>query len=456
MDLHNKISKLSKDELVELIMYLIDGDEDVEKKLEYKLISPDDEVKASKQLIRKYINENKWRGYISWRNVHASLQGADMVLGKGRTKLVNGEEETAIQLGLTVLSMVMDMLQYTDDSGGEIGFVVNRSISLLKDASSLVLVSKDYHVQDKSFELILKEAMQKRYDGFSDTRFDLLEVCTIYSGRPSIRTKLEETLEKLLSQVSKAASWSVNYEQQAIRRLQLKVMETNGEFDQVGQFIYQNLQYSDFRKMAIEKELDESNFDAALKLCQDGEKNDSMYPGLVKDWKSYRLQIYERQDDTEKQKELLLDFVYANDYESYAKLKDLCSKQEWETVVEQLFDTFEKRDRYLPNVYQYIAQEENRTDKLLLYCEKSPITIMDLYPYLLDDYPDRAEEIFTAYLQKEAEAAGNRKQYRNVCKKLKRFHSAFGDATFAELVAELKRTYERKPAFVNELEKVEI
>lgn len=99
MDLHKKVSQLSKKELIDLVMDLIQGDEDIEKKVEFKLITPNDEVKASKQLIRTYINENKGRGFISRRNVHAALQGAEMVLDKGRKKLVNGEEELAIRQG---------------------------------------------------------------------------------------------------------------------------------------------------------------------------------------------------------------------------------------------------------------------------------------------------------------------------------------------------------------------
>lgn len=455
MDLNKKVSKLSKQELVELVIDLIEGDEDVKRKVEFKLITPNDEVKASKQLIRKYINEHKRRGFISWRNVQAALQGAEMVLDKGRNKLGSEEEETAVRLGIEVLSIVIDMLQYTDDSGGEVDFIVNESITLLKDASSMVLLSADHRVQDNMFQLILKEAMHKRYDGFSNIRYDLLDVCTVYSARTSARQKLEETLHNQLVQIKADSSWSSDNDEQLIKQMQLKILERNGELDKAGQLISENLDNDEFREMAIEKEMNNGNYEEALKICEEGEKNDSNYPGLIKKWKNYRLQVYETIEDTDKQKEVLLDLVFDNEYEAYPKLKDLYSPEEWNPVLENIFEEFENKSGYLPHVYEYIATSENRSDKVLKYCEQSPITITELYTYLIDDYQEKVNEIFTKHVTFEAEQATDREAYRNVCGKLETYQDACGEAKFNDMVNELKEIYHRKPAFLSEIEKVE-
>jgi len=456
MDLHKKVSKLTKNELVDLVMDLIDGDEDVQRQVEFKLITPNDEVKASKQLIRKYINENKRKGFIAWRNVHAALQGAEMVLDKGRNKLGDGEEDTAVRLGIAVLSIVIDMLQYADDSGGEVGYIVNESMALLRDASSMVLLSTDHRVQDNMFQLIIKEAMHKRYDSWTDVRYDLLDVCTIYSARTSARQKLEETLHNLLVKTSAESTWSSDYDQQTIKQLQLKILERNGESDRANQLLNDNLDYDEFREMAIEKEIANGNYQSALEMCEDGEKNDTNYPGLLKKWKKFRLQVYEALEDIEKQKEILLEFVYDNEYEAYGKLKALYTVNEWETVLEEIFDVFEEKSAdYLPHVYEYIATSENRSDKVLKYCEQSPITIAELYPYLTDDYPEKVDELFTSYIKFEAENATERKTYRNVCRKLEIYKEACGEEKFNNLANELKEIYQCKPAFINELEKVE-
>ena len=456
LDLQKEISKLTKKELVDLLMELVDGDEDIAKKIEFKLFTPHDEVKASKQLIRKYINENKRQGFISWRNVHAALQGAEMVLDKGRNKMVSGEEEKAVELGIAVLSIVVDMLQYTDDSNGEIGYIVNESITLLQDASSLVLLSSNHRGQERTFNLILKEAMHKRYDGWNDTRYELLDVCTIYSARTSARKKLEETLDKLLTQLAAVSSWSSDYDKEAILQLQLKILERNGEMEQASQFINNHLEFSAFRKMAIEKEIENENYESALKICEEGEENDSKYPGLLKQWKEYRLQVYEKIEDIEKQKDILVEFVLDNEYEAYGKLKELYTPDEWKFALENIFDLFEGRSSdYLPHVYEYIAKAENRTDKILKYVEQAPSTVIELYTFLVDDYPEKVEDIFIKHILFEAEQATERKRYRFVCKKLLVYKEACGESKFNTLVQDLKDTYERKPAFVNELEKIE-
>lgn len=449
------MGKLSNQELIDLVMELVESDEDVKRQIEYKLLTPKDEIKASKQLIRKYINENKRQGFISWRNVHAALQGAEMVLDKSRDKLVNGEEEVAVELGIEVLSIVTDMLQYTDDSDGEIGYIVNESISLLKDASSMVLLSSDHREQGNMFQLILKEAMHKRYDGWSDTRYALLEVCTIYSARATARKTLEETLEKMLIDATADSSWSSEYDDQTIKELQLKILERNGELEKADELINANLEFSDFRELAIEKEMANGNYEAALKMCDEGLENDSNYPSLIKKWKTYRLQVYEALEDIEKQKEVLLDLIYDNEYEAYGKLKDLYEPDEWTSVLEEIFATLEEQSRYLPHMYEYIAKLEERGDKILKYVEQFPSTIVELYPYLLEDYPDRIEDIFSKHIIEEAENASERKEYRELSNKLIVYHKATGDSKFEEMVQALKETYHRKPAFVNELEKVE-
>ncbi|SHG83891.1 hypothetical protein [Ornithinibacillus halophilus] len=455
MDLHTKIKKLTKSELVDLLMDLVEGDEDIQKKVEFKIFTPNDEIKASKQLIRKYINENKRRGFVSWRNVHASLQGAEMVLNKGRDKLVGGEEEVSIRLGLTVISMVTDMLQYTDDSGGEIDYMINRSIDLLRDASSMALLSTKHRVQEAMFQLILNEALHKRYDGWNNIRHDLLDVCTIYSARSNAREELEITLDKLLTQISSMTSHSSDYDQNVIKQLQLKIMERNGETEKAQHFINENIDNEDFREMAIEKELESGNYESALQICLDGETYDAHYPGLVKKWKHYRLQIYESTEDIEKQKEILREFVCDNEYESYAKLKDLYTMEEWENEVDTIFNLLEDQSDYLPHVYEYIAKAEERSDKILKYSEQFPSTIVELYPYLVDEYQGKVDEIFTKYILSEAEQASDRTKYRDVAKKLETFKDACGEARFDTMLHDLKETYHRKPAFMNELDKVE-
>lgn len=423
MNLKTEISKLTKSELVEMLVQLAETNENIETMLEYKLSTNTDEIKESKKLIRQYINQYKKKGFIMWRNVGPAHQGAEMVLEKGRGKLAAGEKEMAVRMGISVLSIVVDMLQYADDSGGEVGIIINESLTLINDAVSESIETDDKRQQEKLFQHIMKESSHKRYDGWNEWRYNLLRIGMVFSIHPSMRENLEKRLGELLEGISDS-TWSNKYEVKQIKLLQLVIFEVNQELKKARQFIYSNLQYSPFREKAIEIALKDRNFEAAVELCKKGQVQDEQYPGLVSQWKKFELQAYKALGDTKKQLELLLEFVYSNDFEAYSELKELHDPEEWKVAVEEIFKTFEKKG--LGDIYAEIAKDENRPDKLLHLCKKDIYQIQHLYPYLLNDFASEAAELFKQFIRYQAEPAGDRKKYRSVCRMIKEYKAAFG------------------------------
>jgi hypothetical protein len=453
MGLKTKISKLTKKELVDLLTAVAETDENIEAMLEYKLSGGEDEIKESKKLIRTYINRYKWKGFISLRYVPSSLQGAEMVLDKGRDKLAAGESEMAAKLAIAVLSIVVDMMQYADDSNGAIGGAIEESISLIGEAASYSVISDDKNTQKKVFQLIMKEANHTRYDGWSNWQFDLLKICTLFSIEPTMRQKLEKKLNQLLEKLSgESSSWSKEFDTIEIMLLQLEILELNQEWERAGEFIYEHIQYSDFREKAIRYELENENTGSALKLSREGQIQDKELPGLVTKWKEYELKIYEVLEDIENQRKILLELVFNNSFEAYKKLKKLYNEEEWKTVAEKIFDGFEETGNNA--TYIEIAKEENRQDKLYRICIEDNFYIQELYPYLMDEYHVEAEMIFKNFIHDQAEPAGSRKHYRGVCKLIGEYKKAFGKTSFIQLKEELQEKYKRRPTFLDELEKV--
>ncbi|MDF2787273.1 MAG: hypothetical protein K0S80_371 [Neobacillus sp.] len=106
----------------------------------FKFANTEDEISASKKLIREYINNAKRNGFIDWRHVDSALQGAEMTLKKAQEKIELGDSETAVLLALEVLSPVVKMIQYCDDSNGGVSFIMNRAISSIEQAVTTDLV----------------------------------------------------------------------------------------------------------------------------------------------------------------------------------------------------------------------------------------------------------------------------------------------------------------------------
>lgn len=217
--------------------------------------------------------------------------------------------------------------------------------------------------------------------------------------------------------------------------------------------IFRNLHYSEFRKKAIAIYLDQAKYEKAIELCLDGEMADKQYPGLVKEWKKFRFAAYEELEDIEQQRSLAKELLFQNDFNYYFKLKESYSANEWEGVLKQIVEEFEMQ-KYPPSVYLSILLEENLTPQLLTYCQRHISSIIEYYPYLINDYLEEVVNLFRNYIHESAEEATDRKKYRKVCALIKTYKKACGTIESHKLITELREKHNRRPAFLDELGKI--
>ncbi|MEH7493817.1 SWIM zinc finger family protein [Neobacillus niacini] len=447
-DLKRVLAEQNKDELVRILLEIADDYPDIEKRLLFKFANNEDEITASKKLIREYINNAKRNGFIDWRHVDSALQGAEMTLKKAHEKIELGDSETAVLLAIEVLTPVVKMIQYCDDSNGGVSFIMNLAISTIEQAVSTALENLDEKEQKKLFEVILKEALKKQYDGWSDWRFELLNVCKIFSHKKDLRKKLEKQLEMLEQKAG--TSWSEEYEKTQVKLLQFEIIEKCDGPSAAEKFVYKNIKISDFREKAITRALENSDYEKVLELSISGEEVDKSYRGLVHKWKEYRYQAFECLGDIENQRELANELLFNNEYSYYAKLKELYKQDEWTEVLYRIIESFEK-ERYQSSVYIEILKEEKLTKQIIEYCKKHKSLIIDLYPYLMESYFEEANDLFINYIELSAEGTSDRRGYRNVCKLIKTYKKAFGTIHSHKLIAQLNQKYQKRPAFIDEL-----
>jgi hypothetical protein len=449
-DLKTLLSKQNKEELLSIILNLLEDFPEIEGRLRFKYASTDNEITASKKLIREYINKAKRQGFIDWRSASYAVQGAVLTLEKARDALGKNELARAVQLSVTVLSIVVDMLQYCDDSEGSVGDVIRKSVSMIKETCSVGKISLNDTDQMKLFKEVIKEASHKRYDGWDEWRFELLEGCVHLASQTEIRLKLEEKLVALMEDPS---SWRAEHTNEQIKLIQLKLIELYDNEDKKEQFIRDNLRYSDIREIAILNHIDKKQYVEAINLCEEGVIKDKQYRGLVDQWMIYKYKAYEGLGDIENQRKLALEFVIGNNVEFYSILKDLYTVEEWKHVLGEIVESFEKMS-YKPEIFVEILIRENLVSNLLQYCLKNKSRIVHLYQHLLDEYPDEVNEIFKEYIENTANEANERRKYKEVCKIISTYKKACGTKKVEELIAGLKKQHIRRPAFLDELEKV--
>ncbi|MEH7095371.1 hypothetical protein [Neobacillus vireti] len=188
-------------------------------------------------------------------------------------------------------------------------------------------------------------------------------------------------------------------------------------------------------------------------LCLDGEAEDQAYPGLVKEWKEYRFQAYEMLGEMEKQRELARELLFKNEFKYYQKLKELYPTSEWESILQGIVDEF-GRQKYQPSTYVSILIQENLKAELLRYCQQNHLVITEYYPYIIKDYPNEVNDVFSQYINQSADEATDRKKYRKVCAMIKSYKKACGPMASHHLITELREKHKRRPAFLEELARI--
>ncbi|WP_374724240.1 SWIM zinc finger family protein [Calidifontibacillus erzurumensis] len=452
IDIKEIVSNLSKDELIQIVLNITSEYEEIERELLFKYAPSEDEVSSSKKLIREFINKYKYRGFIEWNDVYDALKGAEMTLSKARQKVKMNEVESAVHLCLAVLSIVVEALEYCDDSSGYVGSVIDESLRIIDEAVVNGIDQLNESTQKKLYDSIVKEALHRRYDGWTEWRKSLLETCTYFCGITDIRNKLENQLHKMLNNISDR-SWNAEYERNHLNLLLLKIIELFDEEEKAITFINERIQHSTFREKAILRLMDKGDYNKVISLCNEGEKLNAKNYGLVWKWKKYKLQAYERLGNVEKQRKLMLEFLFNNEFSYYAKLKELTNPYEWERVLQDILIHFEKQP-YIKSAYLEILLEEKMYGKLLEYCKRNISSIEIYYQYLLDDYFEEVNGIFKQYIESIAEQASDRKKYKSVCKVIKTYKKVFGDIQGQAIISHLKQKYKRRPAFVDELGKI--
>lgn len=444
------LSKLTKNELTNMILDLAEADPDLETKLLYKYRSSEDEISESKKIIKEYINLYKKRGFNQWNHVDDALQGAYTTLEKAEIKQQRGDGATAVSLSLLVLSHAVDMLQYSDDSSGYLGDVMRESLAIISKAVSESIHRMGQQEKNALYTSIMKEAQRKKYDEWDEQRYELFKSILPLCKNEKIRQKFKTHLDKLLAKIP-GDSWGVNWKTEQIKLIQLELIELyDGEKESLS-FILENVHFSHFREKALEYYIGKKEYEKVFEISEQGVQVYKEYPGLVSQWRKYQLQAYEGLGNVEKQKELLLEFILHNEFEFYPQLKQLYSSGQWEKELQYILERFESQ-KYPPDVYVKILKMEKYDQKLLAYCRRSLSSITDLYPYLLENHYEEAKKIYIQFIKTEAEIARERRMYRDVFKLIKKYKKIFGEPQ--GIIDELIETYKRRPAFIEELEKM--
>ena len=231
------------------------------------------------------------------------------------------------------------------------------------------------------------------------------------------------------------------------------MIDQYGTEEEADQFIQASLHYSSFREQLIQRCIVEKNYNRVIELATDGEQSDKEYAGLVSKWKNFRYAAYKALSLTREQKLLAKDLFMNGDFDFYHELKALAKDSDQFYV--QLKQELQKHSGWqAKRLFQQLIEEEKDIAELMEFVRVYPDCIEKYANYLVDVYQEDIQQIYKEHIKMTANRASNRKGYQDVCQMIRRYERVVGQQLEQEIVNELRNSYRRKPAFVDELSKV--
>ncbi|WP_294392623.1 hypothetical protein [uncultured Clostridium sp.] len=444
------LNGLSKEKLIDIITDLAKKDAILKNSIILKYSTEDSEIeiKNCKKLIQSIVKKYCGReGYITWGRAAKFVDDISEILDKAE----NTEDLIlAVDIAFLVLDEAMKAFDYADDSDGDIGMLVSETMTTI---SQIVEDSRkaDMKVREKLFAKILKKSQSYIFDGWADMRLSMIEICRGFSYEEKFRNVLVEELNSLIK--INCNKENMRYYNEHILIILYEIIDEFGTEEESEKFIRDNIKYSSFREILIDKYNSKKDYDKVIELTIEGEKNDRMYLGLVHKWQKIRYDAYKNKSMKEEQKELGKELLIQGDFEYYNDLKQLVDddKDFYENIKQILKNS---RDWRSKEVLIKILYAEDDFEELLEYVKKNPSSIEEHAEKLKESYIEEVISIYRQFIIFEAEHASNRSNYKCVCAIIKRFKKIAGKDEAETVINELKARYMRKPAFLDELSKI--
>jgi len=446
--LQEVLSNLPKEELIKVIMDIAQNDKTLENRLIVKYSNGDEhqELAACVNLIKTIVRKHTGReGFIKYYGARDFVNELGAVLEKAKS---TKDLLLATDIALLLLKEAIGSFQYADDSGGDIGDLVAETFEAIEGIS---IKCKEMHQREKIFKKLLTYTENEIFDGWEDYQVDLLNICLKFSDDKRLRDQLRTKIESMLDRKTNGRK----YWHESLSQILLQLIVQNGDLEEAEQFIYSHLHFSSFREKLLNKYIQEKEYHKVVELSKEGEKQDQQYRGLVSRWKKFRYTAYKSLSLIEEQqtlaKELLLhdgDLVY------YEDLKELAVENQEEFYNNLKHELKMRKGWNADHLFLKLIDKENDLEELLAFVRDDPSYIESYAEKLAEHFKDETIDIYKEYIKSAADDSSNRKNYQAVCYKIKKYKKLAGKPKQLELINELMSEYRKRPAFVDELEKI--
>ncbi|AGF57782.1 putative Zn finger protein [Clostridium saccharoperbutylacetonicum] len=444
------LSNLSKEKLIDIILEITQNNRILKNSLvvRYSKGNSEQELHKCKKLIDSIVRKHLGReDFISYREAGDFVSDMEVLLEK-----IKETEDIilAFDIAFLVIDEGIEAFQYADDSDGDIGYLVSETINLIGEVIGYN-EDIDVNIKEELFEKLLSKSESKVFDEWTDYRIDMLELCAEVAATEVIRNKLKTKLNYLIDNNSN--NEYMKYSDESMHHILFNMVNKYGTEEEAEQFIKDNLKFSSFRELFINKYLNEKDYEKVIELALEGEKQDARFAGLILKWKQMRYKAYKELDLKDDQRNLAKELLFEGKFEYYKELKELAEdKISFYNNLKQELKV--KEDWHSKSMFLQIILEEKDLNEIMDYVRDNPTSIDRYADILIDKFKDEVIEIYKKYIKFEASRASNRSHYKSVCAIIRKYKKIAGKQSQIPIVNELIALYRKKPAFLDELSRI--
>ena len=455
VSLQELVERANKEQLASLILEYCQEDKRFQSLVLSELEdSGEQEFTVIKEMVSASIRSNTHQYYIDEEGCDNICNDLFDCLDKAERRIERGQYSLALEIIQFVLVTGMGLANEADSSSGCLSDTINSAMDLLEHAAkSLVQCGGARSTWVKK---LLETAMDPVFDGWDDSRYDLLQRAAILADTHN-ESKFYAALDRLSENRSErfeSDSW--NERRDKLTRYHI-LCAAHGRQNARG-YLEKNLDVDELRLILVREEMELGNYANAERLCreriaQEAPEKMTMW-SPTRQWQLLLYNIYRDWGQRDKQIGQARTLAALGDQSFYKTAKELLTEDgRWQ----EEYPKFLEKLKASLSAYAYmdILKEECETDLLMEQVRLNPNTVFQYGDMLAPQYGDESFSLCSDAIRKASKGINNRKDYRRLCQLLQSLVK-FGGSRYAQvLINELREAYPRRPALLDELSQVE-
>jgi hypothetical protein len=419
-------------------------------------------------IIKKLVKQFSSHGFIDRRSSTGLSKEVDKLIGDAHNLLNKNNPTDAFSIACSVVKEMMQVITHCDDSNGSIGDIFFSAIALIGKIADLAVVD----MQENIFKFLQAQLKDRVYFEYGNFGYELF---SIFKQLAVTLNKRVEFLGFIDARLPELTGRYDNYQRDYFNSEKISFLQETGATAEAEKLVAQNMDIVEIRHAEALKLIDKKDYKNAKILIAGGielaEKN--RHPGTVANWEKELLHIAVLENDIATVRQYLKKFAFDRGFNKqyYQQLKKTYARAEWHEIIEQIINetTNKITNEYSNRKWQGVSTqllyalaplyiEEQYLDKLLALVknERQLDTIMSYHHSLLAQYPAELLQLYLPALERDGDVGSNRDHYAALVAKMKQIIKDIpgGQAEVLTVAMRLKVKYIRRPAMVDELNKL--